>query len=162
MAASRAGSGIDVHRFGGEPPLLLCGVVADPQRGVLATSDGDVAAHAVGDALLGAAALGDLGTHFPSTDSRWRGADSMDLLERIVSLLTDAGYRPTSVDVTVIAETVRIGPIREQMREALAAVLGVQREQVSVKATTTDGLGFIGSDEGIAATAIAVVEPAQP
>lgn len=154
----RVGFGFDAHRFGGGGPLKLAGVIVAEDRGLEGTSDADVAAHAVADALLGAAAKGDLGDHFPSGDATWEGADSMHLLARVVALVTDAGHRPRSLDLTVIAQSVRIAPHREAMRTRLAAVLGVGVDAVSVKATTTDGMGSIGADEGIAATATVVAD----
>jgi 2-C-methyl-D-erythritol 2,4-cyclodiphosphate synthase len=153
------GWGFDAHRFGGDPPLLLAGVVADVRRGLAGTSDADVVAHAVADALLGAASLGDVGTHFPSSDPIWHGADSMELLAIVVGRVASAGLAPNSLDVTVIAETVPVGPLRAAIREALAGVLGIPVGAVSVKATTTDGMGFSGRDEGVAAVAVAVVGP---
>lgn len=153
----RVGSGFDAHRFGGLGPLLLGGVVVDSDRGVEATSDGDVAAHAVSDALLGAAGLGDMGTHFPSADGRFVGADSMALLGHVVRLASEAGWRVGNVDVTVVSQSVRVGPLREAMRERLAAVLDVGLDSVSVKATTTDGMGAVGRDEGVAATAVVLI-----
>jgi len=153
----RTGWGMDVHRFGGDGPTLLAGVTVDESRGVIATSDGDVAAHALADALLGAAALGDVGTHFPSDDDRWRDADSMTLLATVAALVRAFGWDFDAVDVTVIAEKVRVAPHREAIRAALATTLGIGVDAVSVKATTTDGLGFLGADEGIAATALAVI-----
>jgi 2-C-methyl-D-erythritol 2,4-cyclodiphosphate synthase len=155
----RVGWGFDAHRFGDIGTTLLGGVVADAGRGVDATSDGDVIAHAVADALLGAAAMGDLGEFFPSHDSRWQGADSMVILGEVVARVAGAGYRVGSVDVTVIAQTVRVAPIRGQIRRSLAGVLGVAVDAVSVKATTTDGLGFLGHDEGLAAAAVVVLSP---
>lgn len=152
----RVGWGFDAHRLGGEPPVRLCGVVVDSIRGVVATSDGDVAAHAVTDALLGAAALGDIGTHFPSSDPRWAGADSVDLLRRAVAMAGDAGIHPNSVDVTIVAEEIRVAPHREAMRSVLADALNLPLERVSVKATTTDGMGFAGREEGLAAVAVVV------
>jgi 2-C-methyl-D-erythritol 2,4-cyclodiphosphate synthase len=152
----RVGWGFDAHRFGGEPPVLLAGVIVERGRGLVGTSDADVVAHAVADALLGAAALGDLGSHFPSGDPQWSGADSMELLAAVVEMITSSGLRPESLDVTVIAERVRVGPHREAIREALSGVLGLQADAVSVKATTTDGMGFLGRDEGIAAVAAVV------
>lgn len=149
----RVGWGIDAHRLGAEPPVLLAGVEVDPHRGVTATSDGDVVAHAVIDALLGAAALGDIGEHFPSSDPRWENAHSMTLVARVVKMTEAAGWRPSFCDVTVIAQSVRVSPHRRAVRQALAEVLGLQSDQVSVKATTTDGLGWLGRDEGIAAAA---------
>ncbi len=152
----RVSWGFDAHRFGGSPPVLLAGVVADSERGVLATSDGDVVAHAVADALLGACGLGDLGVHFPSSDEQWAGADSLDLLGRVVEMCEGALIR--YVDVTVIAEAIPVAPHRHAMRDNLARVLAIDVERVAVKATSTDGMGFIGHDEGLAATALVTVE----
>jgi 2-C-methyl-D-erythritol 2,4-cyclodiphosphate synthase len=152
----RVSWGFDAHRFGGSPPVLLAGVVADSERGVLATSDGDVVAHAVADALLGACGLGDLGVHFPSSDEQWAGADSLDLLGRVVEMCEGALIR--YVDVTVIAEAIPVAPHRQAMRDNLARVLAIDVERVAVKATSTDGMGFIGHDEGLAATALVTVE----
>ena len=137
--------------------MVIGGVVVTKERGLVGTSDGDVALHAVADAVLGAAALGDLGTHFPSSDPQWHGADSADLLSRVVDMARGAGLVVDSVDVTVVAETIRIGPHREAMRTRLAATLDVPIDRVSVKATSTDGMGFIGNDEGIAAMAVAIL-----
>lgn len=158
--ATRVGWGFDAHRFGGDPPVVLAGVDVSSTRGVLATSDGDVAAHAVIDALLGAAALGDLGSHFPSSEEKWHGANSMDLLAKAARMAADAGVRSESVDVTVIAQVERVAPHREAMRSNLASVLGLEIGAVSVKATTTDGMGFIGAGEGIAAVAVVVASSA--
>lgn len=154
----RVGWGYDVHRFDDRPPLILGGVVVDPDRGVSATSDGDLVAHAVIDAVLGAAGLGDIGDHFPSDDPRWVGADSMEMLARTAMLAHGAGWYVAGCDVTVVAETARISPHREAMRVNLADRLGViEPESVSVKATTTDGLGFTGREEGVAVMAVAVL-----
>lgn len=152
----RIGWGADAHRFGGPPPILLGGVVVDGERGLVATSDGDVAAHAVADALLGAAGLGDLGLHFPSSDPRWRGARSLDLLAAAAAMAVALVVH--HVDVTVLAETVRVGPFRAAIAEGLAGALGIEAGRVSVKATTTDGLGFLGRDEGMAAVAVLLGE----
>jgi 2-C-methyl-D-erythritol 2,4-cyclodiphosphate synthase len=154
----RVGWGFDAHRCAEAGSVRLGGIVVDDRRGVVATSDGDVLAHAVADALLGAAALGDLGELFPSSDAAWVDADSMDLLQRVGILVAEAGYRLGSVDATVIAETLRVAPNRDAIRLALADRLGVDPASVSVKATTTDGLGFLGRDEGIAAMAVVVLE----
>jgi len=148
----RLGWGIDVHRFGGSPPLLMAGVVVDSSRGVMAHSDGDVVAHAVSDAVLGAAALGDMGEHFPSDDPQWDGADSMMMLRRCVDLASSAGVVPTFCDVTVVG-TVRVAPYRLEIRSKLAGALDLSGGAVSIKATTTDGVGFVGRDEGLAALA---------
>jgi len=154
----RVGHGFDAHRFSSIGHVTLAGVVVDTSRGVHATSDGDVLAHAVGDALLGAVALGDLGELFPSGDPHWQDADSMRLLGTVVERLEGLGYRISSVDATVIAQTVRVAPHRETMRANLAAVLRLPPDAVSVKATTTDHMGFLGRDEGIAALATACVD----
>ncbi|HET8738882.1 MAG TPA: 2-C-methyl-D-erythritol 2,4-cyclodiphosphate synthase [Acidimicrobiia bacterium] len=156
---SRVGWGFDAHRLDGSPPLVLAGVVVSESLGVSATSDGDVVAHAVADALLGACALGDMGEHFPSSDPEMAGADSMGLLGKTVAMAARAGWRTAHVDVTVAAETVRIAPHRDQMRRELADVLGLDPDSVSVKATTTDGMGFIGRGEGLAAIAVLSVTP---
>ena len=148
----RVSWGFDAHRLGGEPPVRLAGVIVDSARGVVATSDGDLVAHAVADALLGAAGLGDLGEHFPSSDPQWEGADSMDLLRSVVSMCSELEI--SFVDVTVIAQDVRVSPHREAIRENLASALSVEPGLVSVKATTTDGMGAIGAGDGIAATAV--------
>jgi len=149
----KIGWGFDAHRFGGDGPIVLAGVVVDEMRGIEATSDGDVVAHAVADALLGALALGDIGVHFPSSDPEMEGIDSMELLARVVRIIEDRAHLIGNVDVTVIAQSVRIGPHREEMRDRLAAMMRIDRSSVSVKATTTDAMGSIGRDEGIAVTA---------
>ena len=151
---SRVGWGYDAHALVDEPPLLLGGVVVSATRGVAATSDGDVAAHAITDAVLGGAALGDIGDHFPSSDPAWAGADSMAMLAAAVAMARDAGWAPTFADVTVVAESVRISPHREAIRGRLAAAMSLDVDSVSVKATSTDGLGFIGREEGLAVTAV--------
>jgi 2-C-methyl-D-erythritol 2,4-cyclodiphosphate synthase len=153
----RIGWGFDAHQFVAEGQVLLAGVLVEEQRGIDATSDGDVLAHAVTDALLGAAALGDLGTFYPSSDSRWSGADSMSILADAASRVAELGLSPQQIDVTVIAETVRVSPYREEIRIALAAALGLDLLDVSVKATSTDRMGFLGRDEGLAVVATVVV-----
>lgn len=157
MSDLRVGWGFDAHRFGGSPPLILGGAVASDQTGVEATSDGDVVVHAVIDALLGAAALGDLGSFFPSSDSRWHHADSFDLLAIALTNALDAGWTVDFVDVTVICQDVRVAPIRDRMRANLADALSLSVEAVSVKATTTDGMGAIGAGDGLAAAASVTV-----
>ena len=154
----RVGWGVDAHRFTPDGQVLLAGIVADLTRGIEASSDGDVAAHAVIDALLGAAALGDIGSHYPSDDPRWTDADSMEMLADTVRLVAGGGYSIVSVDLTVVAQNIRIGPIREAMRAAVATTLQISLDAVSVKATTTDGLGFTGRDEGLAVYAVAVLD----
>lgn len=155
---TRVGWGFDVHRLDGDPPLTLGGVTVSDSVGVSATSDGDVLAHAVSDALLGACVLGDVGTHFPSDQSEHVDADSMVLLERVVAMATGTGWRSSHVDATIVAESVRVSPHRSAIADRLAGVLGLPVDAVSVKATTTDGLGFVGRDEGIAVVAVVTVE----
>jgi 2-C-methyl-D-erythritol 2,4-cyclodiphosphate synthase len=154
MSGYRVGMGVDAHRFGGEPPLKLGGVVVDDSRGVEATSDGDVAAHALADALLGAAGLGDLGQHFPPGDPQWLGADSMVILQDVVRIVQSAGWQIANADLIIVAQDVRIGPHRQMIADAFADVVGAP---VSVKATTTDGMGFIGRAEGLAVLAVAAI-----
>lgn len=154
MDGLRVGWGFDAHRFGGPPPVLIGGVSIDHPLGVDATSDGDVAAHALTDAVLGTAALGDIGMHFPSSDPAWVDADSLEFVRAAVRMAEDAGVVPVHADVTVVAQTVRIAPHREAVRRNLAGALGLAADAVSVKATTTDGMGFVGRDEGIAAIAV--------
>jgi 2-C-methyl-D-erythritol 2,4-cyclodiphosphate synthase len=155
MSQLRVGLGFDAHRFGGTPPLVLGGVIVDTERGLEATSDGDAAAHAVSDALLGAVGLGDMGTHFPSSDERWRGADSMSMLETVVKLVRASGWWVNNVDLTIVAQNVRIDPHRQAMKVSLSEVL--ETDAVSVKATTTDTMGFTGRSEGLAALAVVTV-----
>jgi 2-C-methyl-D-erythritol 2,4-cyclodiphosphate synthase len=138
---------------------LLGGVVVSDTHGVTATSDGDVLSHAVTDAVLGACVLGDLGEHFPSDDSRFAGADSLSLLRKAVGMANAAGFAITYVDTTVIAEQIRVAPHRQQIRENLADALGVTPDVISVKATSTDGLGFTGTSQGVAAVAVVTVTP---
>jgi 2-C-methyl-D-erythritol 2,4-cyclodiphosphate synthase len=153
----RVGWGFDAHRFGGPPPILLAGVVVDTVRGVEATSDGDLVAHAVSDALLGSLALGDLGEHFPSSDPAMEGIDSMEILTLVGRMIEDRAHLVHNVDVTVISQSVRIGPHRDTIREQLASALRIDRSVVSVKATTTDSMGSIGADEGLAVAAVVTV-----
>lgn len=158
MSRIRVGWGCDAHRFGGRPPVVLGGVVVDRSRGVVATSDGDVCAHALADGLLGAANLGDLGDHFPSDHPAWHGVSSLDLLERVVGMARAVEVVPVFADVTVMAQSVRVAPHRQAISAGLARALGLTPDQVSVKATTTDGLGFLGRDEGLAAMAVVTAE----
>jgi 2-C-methyl-D-erythritol 2,4-cyclodiphosphate synthase len=157
---TRAGIGYDVHRVAAGRPLVLGGVRFESPWGLEGHSDADVLAHAIGDALLGALALGDLGTHFPPGDPRWKDASSLDLLARIRALVEQRGGRIVNVDAMVVAEAPKLAPVREAMRANLAGALGIGVEQVSVKATTNERLGAIGSGEGIAAWAVAMVESA--
>jgi 2-C-methyl-D-erythritol 2,4-cyclodiphosphate synthase len=156
----RIGQGYDVHAFEPGDHVTLGGVRIPHAQGIKAHSDGDVLLHAICDALLGAAALGDIGVHFSDKDPQWRGADSRGLLRRVRELLAERGYRIVNVDSTVLAEAPRLGKHRETMRANIAADLGVDIDQVSVKATTSEGLGFIGHREGIASHAIALIERA--
>ena len=159
MSEIRTGIGWDVHRMVEGRPLILGGVEIPHELGLDGHSDADVALHALCDALLGAAALGDIGQHFPPSDERWRGANSLRLLETVHTLLADAGYRPGNVDVTIVAERPRVGPHAELMRARIAQALGLTPNDVSVKATTNELLGFVGRGEGIAAIATAIIEP---
>ncbi|MEN8239655.1 MAG: 2-C-methyl-D-erythritol 2,4-cyclodiphosphate synthase [Actinomycetota bacterium] len=157
MSDARVGFGYDAHRFGGEGPVVLAGVQIGYHTGVIGTSDADVASHAVCDALLGAGALGDLGEFFPSDDPRWRGADSTEFISACARMVREAGFEIGNIDVTVVAQSVRVSPHRQAMRENLAAALGLPVGHVSVKATSTDGLGWIGSGEGLAAHAVVAI-----
>ena len=154
----RIGQGIDVHAFGPGDHVVIGGVRIPFDRGIEAHSDGDVALHALCDALLGAAALGDIGTHFPPGDPKWKGADSQGLLAEVNAMLRAAGWRAANCDITIACEAPRISPHIAAMREAIAAVIGVDTGRVSVKATTTEKLGFCGRGEGIAAVAVALIE----
>lgn len=154
----RIGQGFDVHRLVDGRPLILCGVeIPFEGRGLLGHSDADVALHALADALLGAAALGDIGKHFPDTDPRFAGADSRMLLREVVRIVAEAGYGIGNVDVTIIAQAPKMAPHILQMRQNIASDLGIALEAVSVKATTTERLGFTGDGSGIASTAIALL-----
>lgn len=158
MADLRIGTGVDVHALGASGPLVLAGVRVRARGGLVGHSDGDVVAHAVADALLGAAALGDLGTRFGVADPDLAGADSMDLLRRVTAEVGAAGYRVVNLDLTVVAEEPRLDPVRQAMREGLAAALELDPGAVSVKLTTTDGLGALGRGEGVACTAACLLE----
>lgn len=153
----RIGNGFDVHKFAENRDLWLCGVKVPHTLGLLGHSDADVALHALCDALLGAAALRDIGYHFPDTDPTYKGADSRRLLRRVVELIAEKGYETVNVDVTIIAQAPKLLPYIEQMRATVAQDLGVDLDAVSVKATTTERLGFTGRGEGIAAQATALI-----
>ena len=153
----RVGFGYDVHRFGPGDSLRLGGVTIAHERGVVAHSDGDVLLHALMDALLGAAALGDIGQHFPPQDPRYTGADSRELLRKVCLLVTARGFRVGNCDLTLIAEVPRLAPHREAIVTNVAADLGIARECVSVKATTAEGLGAIGRGEGLAGQAVVLL-----
>jgi 2-C-methyl-D-erythritol 2,4-cyclodiphosphate synthase len=154
----RVGLGVDAHALAEGVPLVLGGVVFEHPRGLAGHSDGDVLAHALIDALLGAAGLGDIGSLFPSGDERWHGANSLDLLREAYGQVTAAGWALVNADCVLIGEEPRIAPHRDEMRARLAAALGVEVERVNVRATTTDRLGFTGRGEGLAAEAVALLE----
>lgn len=154
----RVGQGFDVHAFGAGDHVMLGAVRIPHEQGLAAHSDGDVALHALCDALLGAAALGDIGQHFPPGEERWRGADSGMLLSRVAALLAERGWRTVNTDVTVACERPRLAPHVAAMRKAIAGILQIDADRVSVKATTTERLGFCGRGEGIAALAVALIQ----
>ncbi len=157
MSEQRVGIGFDAHRFADGRPLVLGGVRLDHPRGLEGWSDADALLHAIADAVLGAAALGDIGRHFPPADPAWKDADSREILEATVALVARDGWAVENVDATVLAEAPRIGPHADAMRAAIAAACAIEPERVSVKATTMEGMGFIGREEGIAATAVALL-----
>ena len=154
------GIGWDSHRLVEGRPLVLGGVRIPFERGLAGHSDADVLTHAVIDALLGAAALGDIGGHFPDTDERWAGADSIALLRTVIGLLSERGLRVVHVDATVVMERPKLAPHREAIRAELAGALGVEPGSVSVKASTGEGMGFVGRGEGVAALAVATLSRA--
>ena len=154
---TRVGQGFDVHEFTRGDHVMLCGKRIEHSAALAAHSDGDVALHAICDALLGAAALGDIGHHFPPGEDKWANADSRDLLRRVNAMLTNAGWSVINTDLTIICETPRIGPHVSDMRSNIATDLELDRGDVSVKATTTERLGFTGRGEGIAASAIVLI-----
>ena len=156
----RAGIGWDSHRLAVGRPLVIGGVEIPAEQGLEGHSDADVLAHAVIDALLGAAGLGDLGEHFPDTDERFRGADSLALLATVVALLRERALEVENVDCTVVLEQPKIGPHKAAIRERLAAALGIDAGRVNVKATSGEGIGFVGRGEGAAALAVATVRAA--
>ncbi|QWT22357.1 2-C-methyl-D-erythritol 2,4-cyclodiphosphate synthase [Bacillus sp. NP157] len=156
----RIGQGFDVHAFGEGDHVMLGGVRVAHKQGVLAHSDGDVVLHALCDALLGALALGDIGKHFPPSDDQWRGADSRTFVRAVRELVAERGYVLGNADITVICEAPKVLPHALAMRENIAADLGVDIDRISIKATTTETLGFTGRREGIAALASVLVQPA--
>lgn len=157
MPQFRIGCGYDVHKLGEERKLILCGVEVPYEKGLLGHSDADVALHALMDALLGAAAMGDIGKHFPDTDERFKGADSMQLTLHVKKLLQEEGWQVNNVDVTIIAQRPKLAGYIAKMRANVAKVLDVAESVVNIKATTTEKLGFIGRGEGIAAEAVASI-----
>lgn len=154
----RIGTGYDSHRFDATRELVLGGVVIPDHSGLSGHSDGDAIAHAVIDAILGAAAAGNVGTHFPPSDDAWKGADSIDLLQRATAVVQDLGHRVVNVDVTVVCESPKIGPHAPAMTMRLASALGVEPDQVSVKGKSNEGMGWIGNGEGLAVHAVALIE----
>lgn len=154
----RIGMGYDVHKLVEDRKLIIGGVDIPYEKGLLGHSDADVLLHAIMDALLGAAALGDIGKHFPDTDEKYRGISSIKLMEHVGELLADNGYIIGNIDATIIAQRPKMAPYRETMRENVAKALNISIDKVSIKATTEEGLGFTGSGEGISSQAIALLE----
>lgn len=154
----RVGQGFDVHRFAEGRKLVLGGKEIDHPVGLEGHSDADVVIHALIDALLGAAALGDIGMHFPDTDPAYKDSSSITMLEIISAAVHSLGYRICNIDITILAQTPRIGPYRAEMVDAIATAMGLAPDRINIKATTTEGLGFLGRCEGIAASAIAALE----
>ncbi|EHK9186018.1 2-C-methyl-D-erythritol 2,4-cyclodiphosphate synthase [Vibrio vulnificus] len=153
----RIGHGFDVHKFGGEGPVIIGGVTVPYEQGLIAHSDGDVALHALSDALLGAIAAGDIGRHFPDTDDKWKGADSRELLKDVYRRVKEQGYKLGNADVTIIAQAPKMAPYIDAMREAIAHDLETDIRNINVKATTTERLGFTGRKEGIATEAVVLL-----
>lgn len=153
----RIGHGFDVHAFAENRKLILCGVEVEYDKGLLGHSDADVATHAVMDALLGAAAKGDIGRHFPDTDEKYKGADSLKLMEHVIEIVKADGYSVSNIDVTIIAQRPKLLPYIEKMAENIAAIARIDESRVNVKATTTEKLGFTGRGEGIAAEAVCIL-----
>lgn len=156
----RIGSGIDIHAFGPGNHVTLAGVRIAHTHGIVAHSDGDVILHALTDAILGAAGLGDIGMHFPDSDPRWRGADSGRFVSAALQLSSARGWRLINADITVLAQAPRLGPHRAAMCASLSRVLGLPAEAVNLKATTTEHLGFVGRQEGVLAHAVVLLGPA--
>lgn len=155
----RSGIGYDVHRFAPGRRLVLGGVEIPHERGLDGHSDADVLLHAIADALLGAAGLGDIGVHFPPTDEQWRGMDSGEIVRHAVGLLADHGWEPVNLDASIIAEAPKVNPHVPAMRARLMAITGLPEDAISIKATTNEGMGFVGRQEGIAALAVAMIAP---
>jgi 2-C-methyl-D-erythritol 2,4-cyclodiphosphate synthase len=160
MSELRIGLGVDAHAFSDGVPLVLGGVAIESSRGLAGHSDGDVIAHALIDALLGGAGLGDIGSLFPPGEPEWEGASSLELLRRAAAQVHEAGWELVNADCVLIGEEPRIAPLREQMRERLAEAVGADAERINVRATTTDKLGFTGRGQGLAAQAVALVKRA--
>jgi 2-C-methyl-D-erythritol 2,4-cyclodiphosphate synthase len=155
----RIGFGYDVHQLVPERPLILGGVLLPWEQGLLGHSDADVLLHAIMDALLGAAALGDIGTHFPDTDPQYKGASSLLLLAKVRKMVAEAGYVCHNIDCTLVAEAPKVKPYIAQMTEKISSTLEISPQQVSIKATTNEGMGFVGRKEGISAYAICLLMP---
>ncbi|MGR5069702.1 MULTISPECIES: 2-C-methyl-D-erythritol 2,4-cyclodiphosphate synthase [Vibrio] len=153
----RIGHGFDVHKFGGEGPVIIGGVAIPYEQGLIAHSDGDVALHALSDALLGAIAAGDIGRHFPDTDDKWKGADSRELLKDVYRLVKEQGYRLGNADITIMAQAPKMAPYIDAMCAAIAEDLETNISNINVKATTTERLGFTGRKEGIATEAVVLL-----
>ncbi|MEX0874735.1 MAG: 2-C-methyl-D-erythritol 2,4-cyclodiphosphate synthase [Actinomycetota bacterium] len=156
----RAGIGFDVHAFDAERPLVLGGVTIPGAVGLAGHSDADVLCHAIADALLGAACMGDLGTHVPDTDDKWKGASSLEILRVVMEKIRGGGYAVQSIDATVLIEAPKLAPHRSEMRASISKALGVDLDRVNVKATTTEKLGTVGRGEGAACMAIALLDEA--
>lgn len=154
----RIGHGFDVHKFGGDGPVIIGGVAIPYQSGLVAHSDGDVALHAVCDALLGAIAAGDIGHHFPDTDDKWKGANSRDLLKDVYRRVKSEGYCLGNLDITILAQSPKMAPHIDAMRQAIAQDLETDISSINVKATTTERLGFTGRKEGIAVEAVVLIQ----
>jgi len=154
----RIGHGYDVHAFGGEGPITIGGTTIQYEQGLLAHSDGDVLLHALCDALLGAAALGDIGKHFPDTDAAYKGADSRELLRNVIATIAEKGYQVINADMTIVAQAPKMAPHIQTMRELIAQDCRVTTDAINVKATTTEKLGFTGREEGIAAYAVVLIQ----
>lgn len=153
----RIGYGYDTHRFAEGRPLILGGIEIPFERGLSGHSDADVLLHAICDALLGAAALGDIGQHFPDTDPAYQGADSAELLQKTAELVGQAGFKICNVDATIVLERPRLGKRTTEMKARIAGLLGLAEQRVSVKATTSEGMGFVGREEGVAAHAVCLI-----
>ena len=153
----RIGFGYDVHRLVVDRPLILGGIEIPYEKGLLGHSDADVLLHAIADALLGAAALGDIGKHFPDTDERWKGADSKQLLREVAVLVARAGFKISNIDSTIVMQKPKLRPYIDDMRKCIAGILGLYVDEVSVKATTSEEMGFVGKGEGVAAQAVCIL-----
>lgn len=154
----RVGYGYDVHKLTEERELFLCGEKIEYEKGLLGHSDADVALHALCDALLGAAALGDIGKHFPDTDEKYKGISSITLLQEVMCLIREKGYNAVNADITIMAQKPKLAPYIEKMRANVAEAMETELEFISIKATTTEGLGFEGRKEGISASAVVLIE----